>query len=227
MELKKNPHVSLKKKTFLFFLIGLLFAQLFVFVGFTYRTSEKKLEASAKKIFDEDLAIIENTEQVFTPPPPPPPQTIEIVEDDSEADDNVEIADTEINQETEIKMPVITAPPIEEKKEAEIFEVVEQMPEYPGGEEAMMKFITKNFNYPPDAKRFEIEGRVLVTFVVNEDGTISNVKPLLPEARRLGYGLEEEAIRVVKMMPNWKPGKQRNKAVKVQYILPIVCQLSR
>lgn len=227
MELKKNPQVSLKKKTFLFFLIGLFIAQLFIFAGFTYRSSEKEVEITAKKLFDEDLEIIENTEQVYTPPPPPPPQTIEIVEDDSEADDDVVIQDTEFNKDTEIKMPVITAPPIEEKKEVEIFEVVEQMPEYPGGEEAMMRFITKNFVYPSDAKRFEIEGRVLITFVVNEDGTISNVKPLLPEARRLGYGLEEEAMRVVKMMPNWKPGKQRNKAVKVQYILPIVCQLSR
>jgi protein TonB len=227
MELKKNPKSDLSKRTFLFFLIGLFISQLFIFAGFSYRKKDIVIKSATTKTFDEDIEIIENTEQVYTPPPPPPPQTIEIVEDESEADEDVIIANTEIDEDTEIKPLEIKPPPAEKKKEAEIFEVVEQMPEFVGGEEAMIKFISKNFNYPSDAKRFEIEGRVLITFVVNEDGSISNVKPLLPEERRLGYGLEEEAMRVVKMMPKWKPGKQRNNSVKVQFILPIQCQLTR
>jgi TonB family protein len=108
-----------------------------------------------------------------------------------------------------------------------IFEVVEQMPEYPGGEKAMIEFIRKNFNYPKEAKEKGIEGRVLISFVVSEDGSVSDIKPLLKPERQLGHGLEEEAMRVVSKMPNWKPGYQKGKAVKVQYILPIQCLLSK
>jgi TonB family protein len=108
----------------------------------------------------------------------------------------------------------------------EIFEVVEQMPEYPGGENEMFKFITQNFNYPKEAKDKGIEGRVLISFLVNEDGSVSDIKPLLKPEKWLRHGLEEEAMRVVGLMPNWKPGYQKGVAVKVQYILPIVCQLN-
>lgn len=114
-----------------------------------------------------------------------------------------------------------------EEKNSDVFQVVDVMPEYPGGEEAMMKFIVMNFVYPDSAKKNNIQGLVMIQFIVNEDGSISDVKALLPKEKQIGYGLEEEAIRVVSAMPNWKPGTQRGKAVKVQYVLPVNCQLSR
>jgi TonB family protein len=112
-----------------------------------------------------------------------------------------------------------------EEKNDEVYEVVEVMPEYPGGTQAMIEFISANFVYPDSAKKNNIQGRVLIKFIVDKDGSISDVKTLLPKDRHIGYGLEEEAIRVISAMPNWIPGTQRGKAVRVQYILPVSCKL--
>ncbi|MBS4057114.1 MAG: M56 family metallopeptidase [Bacteroidales bacterium] len=99
----------------------------------------------------------------------------------------------------------------------EVFTVVEQMPEYNGGMEAMMKFIASNITYPETAKRDTIQGKVFVQFVIETDGSVSNVKVL----RGIGGGCDEEAIRVVESMPKWTPGRQRGKAVRVSFNLPI------
>jgi len=225
METKKNPNVDLTKKKTVFFLVGLLVTQAFVLVAFTFTQYEEIKEAVVRQFIEDDIEIIENTEQVYTPPPPPPPPTIEIAEDDSEADD-VEIQDTDFDAETEVAPPPPPpAPIIKDPNEGKIFEVVEVQPEFPGGHDEMMKFIAKNFRYPDEARRFEITGRVLISFVVDENGRITDVKALLPPDRQLGYGLEEEAARVVRMMPPWRPGQQRNKAVKVRYTLPFYCTL--
>lgn len=98
----------------------------------------------------------------------------------------------------------------------DIFTVVEDMPTFPGGEEARMKYLMENIKYPEEARTKGIQGTVYVTFVVEKDGSISNVKVL----RGIGGGCDEEAIRVVSKMPNWKPGKQRGKAVRVQFNMP-------
>jgi len=111
------------------------------------------------------------------------------------------------------------------KSDDKVFEVVETQPEFPGGHNEMMKFISKNFKYPEEARRHEITGRVLISYVVNEDGKVSDIKPLLPKERQLGYGLEEEAMRVISLMPDWTPGTQGGKAVKVRYTLPFYCTL--
>ena len=111
------------------------------------------------------------------------------------------------------------APEIEEDEEVEqeIFQIVEEMPSFPGGEVKMMEYIAKNIKYPPQALKKGIRGRVIVSFVVEPDGSVSNVKVL----RGIGGGCDEEAIRVVKSMPRWKPGKQRGKYVRVSLMLPI------
>jgi TonB family protein len=103
----------------------------------------------------------------------------------------------------------------------EIFTVVEDNPSFPDGVEAMYAYIGKNLKYPKEAKENGIQGRVVVQFIVNEDGSISNVKVL----KDIGGGCGEEAARVVKAMPNWKPGTQRGKAVKVRYNLPFKFEL--
>jgi protein TonB len=114
---------------------------------------------------------------------------------------------------------IVEAPPAPAK--VEIFEFVEQMPEFPGGEDAMMAYIQKNLKYPKQAVENNIDGKVVVNFVVNESGDISDVKVM----RGIKYGCDEEAMRVVRGMPNWKAGKQNGKAVKVSYSLPITFQL--
>jgi periplasmic protein TonB len=98
-----------------------------------------------------------------------------------------------------------------------IFKVVEQMPEFPGGEAALYKYLAENVHYPEKATNAGQQGTVRVKFVVNEDGSISNVDV----ARPIGYGMDDEAKRVVQSMPKWKPGKNNGKAVKVYFQVPI------
>jgi protein TonB len=104
----------------------------------------------------------------------------------------------------------------------EIFTIVEKMPEFPGGEEALMNYLSKNIKYPQTAKELGIQGTVYVSFVVDQYGNINNVKLL----RGIGGGCDEEAVRVVEKMPRWNPGKQGGRPVKVEYRLPIRFRLS-
>lgn len=101
--------------------------------------------------------------------------------------------------------------------ETPIFTVVEDMPSYPGGQGAMMKFLAANIKYPAQAKENGIQGRVFINFVVEADGKVSNVKLL----RGIGGGCDEEAMRVVNAMPNWTPGKQDGEGVRVSFNLPV------
>ena len=109
----------------------------------------------------------------------------------------------------------------EEVVEQEIFQIVEEMPSYPGGDQKLMEYIAKNIKYPQIARESGIQGRVFVGFVVEPDGHVSNVKLL----RGIGGGCDEEAMRVIKSMPKWKPGKQRGKAVRVSYQIPVMFEL--
>ena len=107
------------------------------------------------------------------------------------------------------------------EKNQQVFDIVEQMPEYPGGLPALLDYLNQNVKYPEDAEKQKIEGRVLAVFVVETDGSISNVevvKPVFPS-------LDAEAVRVLAAMPKWTPGKQSGKLVRVKYIVPINFQL--
>jgi protein TonB len=106
---------------------------------------------------------------------------------------------------------------------SEILTFAEQMPEFTGGTEEMYKFLGKNIMYPAQARENSIEGKVLLTFVVGADGKISQIEQV---GKKLGWGCDEEAIRVVKNMPAWTPGKQNGKAVTVKFTLPIRFQLN-
>ena len=103
------------------------------------------------------------------------------------------------------------------QKNQQVFDVVEQMPEYPGGPSALIEYLSQNVKYPEDAKQQKIEGRVLATFVVETDGSVSNVevvKPAFPS-------LDAEAVRLLSAMPKWTPGKQNGKVVRVKFTVPI------
>lgn len=146
------------------------------------------------------------------------------VEDDIEIEDQPDLFDQELDIEDVIESPAyVPAAPVikEEPKEPEIFVVVEQMPEFPGGDKALYEFLAKNIKYPAVAKDNGIEGKVYIKFVINEDGSVSQATV----ARGIGGGCDEEALRVVKDMPKWKPGKQRGKNVKVWYTLPVYFKL--
>lgn len=108
------------------------------------------------------------------------------------------------------------------KKNDMVFDVVEVMPQYPGGQIAMLKYIMENMKYPKQAMKEGIQGRVAVRFIVEKDGSISNVKPILS----VHPLLNKEAVRVVKSMPKWTPGKQNGKPVRVRFNLPIMFKLN-
>lgn len=116
--------------------------------------------------------------------------------------------------------PMPPEPPME-KVEDEIFQIVEVQPEFPGGMEKMMQFISNNFQYPQIDMDNGIQGRVFISFVVERDGSLSTIKVL----RGVSKTIDAEAIRVIKKMPNWKPGEQAGKTVRVKYTLPIRAQL--
>ena len=103
-----------------------------------------------------------------------------------------------------------------------IYQIVDEMPQYPGGEKAMMEYVAKNVKYPQEAKDKEIQGRVFVSFVVEKDGSVSTVKVL----RGIGGGCDEEAVRVVSSMPKWKPGIKDGKPVRVSYMMPLNFKLT-
>ena len=107
------------------------------------------------------------------------------------------------------------------KKNQKVFDIVEQMPEYPGGQAALFEFISKNVKYPEDAVKKKVEGKVFVTFVVDTDGKITDVSLM----RKVFPSLDAEAIRVISGMPNWIPGKQKGQVVRVKYTVPIMFRL--
>jgi protein TonB len=216
MEVRKNPEVDLEKRKGSLLLIGLLTALAITLVAFEWTTFEEKLEGLGQ--LELDLLEEEVIPPSATPPPPPPPppaptQIIEIVDDQEEVEET-EVIDTEVNEETVVEAPVQRE---EEVVEEQIFTIVEEMPEYPGGELEMRKYLAKAIKYPQMAQDAGISGTVFLTFEVDKDGKIKDVKVL----RGIGGGCDEEAIRVVKAMPAWKPGKQRGKSVRVQFTLPI------
>ncbi len=165
------------------------------------------------------------------PPPPPPPEAMaekvkftvpKVVEDTVETglatqDDLSTKGNTEAPPEEEIKIEEVKEQVIQQEAPKEIFTVVEEQPFYPGGDEARIKFLQDNIKYPEEAKELGVSGKVFVTFVVEVDGSITDVKVL----RGIGAGCDEEAVRVVKSMPRWVPGKQRGQPVRVQFNLPI------
>ena len=223
MEPKKNPNFDLEKKRGLYLQVGLLISLLFVLGAFEFRSYEKDLSSLGDFNLEADWEEeIENTfrEEKPPPPPPPPPEEIIIVEDEVEIENEIEIEETESDEDLEI----------EEEEEAtdEIFMIVEDMPRFQGCTDdqctqlKIMTYIAKNTKYPPIAKENNITGRVFISFVVDKTGTVSNVKVL----RGVDKYLDAEAVRVVKSMPKFKPGKQRGKAVNVQYNVPINFKLS-
>ena len=226
MEIKKSPKADLESKKLTFTLIGLVVTLFVIWRVFEYKSYDKQtIDDSLKTevVIEEEMVEITKQEQPKVQPPQPKPQVtqIEVVEDDVEVED-VEI-NAEVDQNEVIEEYEFTPPEIEEEEivEAEIFKVVEEMPEFPGGAAKMMEYIQKNIKYPMMARESDIQGRVFVNFVVEPNGEISNVEVL----RGIGGGCDEEAVRVVKSMPNWKPGKQRGSAVRCAFTVPIIFKL--
>lgn len=222
MELKKNPEVDVRKKSGMYFMIGAVIALSVLLLSFEWKVFEGELAQLGELVLDEEEdELIPITQQELPPPPPPPPITtiIEIVEDDEEIEEELEIEDTDSDEDDIVE--IIEVEEEAEAVEEEIFTIVETQPSFPGGTAAMYKYLGNSTKYPPMARDNNIQGRVYVSFVVEKNGSITDVKVL----RGIGGGCDEEALRVVKAMPKWSAGKQRGKAVRVRFNLPIVFTL--
>lgn len=223
MESKKTEKADLNKRKGLFFNIGLLASLLIVTAAFEYRQYDEGdlVELSAINDDFEELTDIPPTEQ--PPPPPPKIQQPEIVEvpDEEEIEEEIEVdLDVEITEEEVMEEVIIEEAPEEEVAD-EIFQIVEDPATPKGGYEAFYEYVSKNMRYPAQARRMGIEGTVYVQFVVEKDGSITDVQAV----RGIGAGCDEEAVRVIQQQPNWNPPKQRGKPVRQRIILPIKFQL--
>lgn len=224
MELKKNPKVDLTRQSGMLMNLGLSLSLLIVIVAFEWRSYDDQGLLDLGQVEDdfEDLMEIPPTEQ--PPPPPPKVQLPEIVEvpDEEEIEEEIEVElDVEVTEETVVEEIVFEEAPEEEEVD-EVFTIVEDQPQFPGGMPAFYKFVGDNMKYPAQARRMGIEGRVFVQFVVDKDGTVTEVKSV----KGIGAGCDEEAERVLRMSPKFKPGKQRGRAVKVRMVLPIIFKLN-
>lgn len=226
MELKKNPRADLRQYAGLFFEAGLVVALCAVLASFNYSSHEKnRMVFGDIDNFDiEDVLIPITTRPMEVTPPPAPPkvaEVISIIEDESDLVEDFDVDDVEADQDT--KVIWIERTEDEEDSEEEIpFALAEVIPEFPGGEAALHKYIASHVQYPAIARENSLQGKVYVKFVIGKNGDVVNVSI----ARGIDASLDAEALRVIQGMPKWKPGMQRGKPVRVTYTVPINFKLN-
>lgn len=228
MEIKKAPKVDLEGKKSFFFEIGLVLALATLLLAFEWKSSTGEV-STFQTVPEEQVEeeIIPITQQMLKPPPPPPPapkliDLMQIVDDATTIDEDLEILDAEDDSENK---PVETPSDLgeygdEETGEDDIFDIVEEVPVFPLGD--VSKWIAKSIRYPQIAAENGVQGRVHMQFVIERDGSVTGIVV----NRGVDASLDKEAIRVIKSMPKWKPGKQRGKPVRCSFRLPINFQLT-
>lgn len=226
-EVKKSPKANLEVQKGTYIMMGLVLGVSLLFFAFEWSTKTSKLDESVlvQDVLAEEEIEITRREPPPPPPPPPPepetPEIIEVVEEEVETTLDIKVEDDQSQRQLQAYVPPPPPKPKQEEVTDEIFVVVENQPEFPGGNGAMMKFLSENINYPVIAQENGIQGRVICNFVVERDGSITDVQVV----RGVDPSLDREAMRVIKQMPRWKPGKQRGQAVRVRFTLPVVFRL--
>jgi len=219
MEIRKSPQANLENKKVFFILIGFVIVLSLVFIALEWSRSDFKryVKVDFDNGFTDEIIIPQTAEKAPTPPPPPPPTSF--IEQIKIVDNTVITKGIDFTSETG-KNDTIgffdnPVPLIVKDDDTDVpFVFVENMPEFSG---SISKYLSENVKYPASAIDNQIQGRVICEFVVNRDGSIVDVVVVGP----VHPSLDKEAVRVIKSMPNWIPGKQRGKAVRVKYILPI------
>jgi protein TonB len=222
MEAKKTDRADLTKKSVFFFSVGLTITMAIILMAFEYKSyddSVVELQGKRSDVFEEVIEV-PPTDQ----PPPPPPQiqapVIVEVPDEEEIEEEIKVnLDIEVTQDTKVEEIVVKE--VEEEETDEIFTIVEESASPKGGMGAFYTYVKDKMKYPPQARRMGIDGKVFVEFVVNKDGSITDVRAV----KGIGAGCDEEAVRVVQSSPKWTPGKQRGKPVKQRMVLPITFKL--
>lgn len=203
--------------------IGFTITLLIVIVIFNWKFPvEGLVDLGELEVVAEEIIEIPISEQ----PPPPPPKQSEVF-NIVEVDNTVEIEDIDVNLDVEVNEQtvmeeIIVIESVEEEKVDEIFTIVEELPEPVGGTKAFLAYLAENINYPKQAMRIGVSGKVYLQFVVEKDGSLTDIKVV----KGIGAGCDEEAVRVLSEAPNWKPGKQRGKPVRVSKLVPIHFRLA-
>ncbi|GAP44070.1 protein containing TonB family C-terminal domain [Lentimicrobium saccharophilum] len=223
METRKNSNADLERKRFVFLQLGLILSLGVVLAAFEWKTPDAgNIDLPPRTYSEPEMEIIDIIP--VKKELPKPVNTTLIREVDNLAEDLPEI-EIEIETDPLEFIPPFELPgrlPDEETVEEQLpFVIVEKMPQFPGGEAGLMRYLAENIRYPGPAREAGISGTVYITFVVEPDGRVTSVKIL----RGLPGGCSEEAERVVKMMPDWEPGRQAGKAVRVALNLPVVFRL--
>ena len=228
MEIKKSERADLERGKSTSLLIGFVMALAVMFVALEW--TQREVEDNSEIFTAKDVSLNEEMVPITLPekktvPPPPAAVTqsdiLEIVDDDADVEEDIMMS-TE-DQVEWVDLDEIDYVEVEpEPEEEEIFMVVEDAPEFPGGTQALLDYLRKNIKYPQICRENNIQGRVLVSFVVNKDGAI--VDPQV--VKSVNPSLDKEALRVISGMPNWKPGSQRGKPVRVKYTVPVNFRLN-
>ena len=229
MEAKKSLRANLEKGKSISFMMGAIVALSVIFTGFEWGEKEiNVVESYGKNINTEPPEEVVITYPEPEPPEPPKPEIIVspvviVVVDDSVNVEPLTIAPTEGGP--DLYQPVFRPAVVEEKEEPIIEDIfsLDVMPEFPGGNSSLLKWIAENVKYPTVAIENGIDGLVSCSFVVNVDGTITDVKIL----RSRDALLDKEAVRVIKQMPNWKPGVMQGRNMRVRYSVPVRFKLQK
>lgn len=227
MEVKKAPKANLESKKPTWLLVGYVIVLAFMFVAFEW-TRDVRIDtrgAIIENVFEQDMEMPITNQPELAPPPPPPVTPINdiltIIDDESELEETILATTEETGEDVEIKHIPVTVDevlPVED----EIFEVVEDKPEFSdGGAAGLMRYLSTNIKYPTIPQENGVQGKVTVQFVVNKDGSIVDVKVL----RGVDPYLDKEAVRVISSMPRWKPGKQRGVPVRCKFTVPVTFKL--
>ena len=237
MESKKTSKADLNEKRGTFFVLGIILALSLLFVSLEY--TSKEFDSFLEDEYLDDLAqdfellpSMDEEEELETSSPQERTtvltENIKVTEEVPSEIDNTSIPTPLIEQEVtedmtnEKETDEQTPPNVAEQAEEPIqFRIVEQYPEFPGGMTEYMKWLTRNLRYPDIARSQKIQGKVVVQFIVNQDGTIADAKVV----KSVNPHLDREAMRVIRMMPSWKPGIQDNKPCKTMVAVPIVFKL--
>lgn len=221
MEIKKSPKADLKNKRGLLLEIGLIVALGLVIVAFSYTPRERRIDKIDINYGPVEEELTEITRQTETPPPPPKKIEVKVIADllqvvTNDTKISTDVTFTDFEDDTEIvQMVAVVEETIEDDQP---FLIAETMPSFQGGDlNTFRTWVQQNVKFPQIALENGIQGRVVLTFVIEKDGRLTNITVLQTPDR----SLSEEAIRVLNKSPKWSPGKQRNQVVRVKYTLPV------
>ena len=221
MEIKKSPKADLQNKRGLLLEIGLIVALALVIAAFAYTPKEHRIEQVDLNYGPVDEQIVEITRQDQKPPEPPKKVEVKVIADllqvvtnETKIATDINFAefdeDTEVLQQVEVKEEII--------EDDQPFLTAETMPSFQGGDlNTFRKWVQDNVRFPQIALENGISGRVVLSFVIEKDGRLTNIQVLMTPDR----SLSEEAIRVLSKSPKWSPGKQSNQVVRIKYTLPV------